>query len=152
MNSTDHKDLKNGEDETENCIFCKIVAGEIPAEKVYEDSEVLGFLTLSPNNKGHVLVIPKDHIENIYGFSDELACRIILATKKIAIAVKNGLDADGVNIIMNNEEAAGQVVFHSHTHIVPRFNNDGLHTNLPIKEYLAGEMSEFGEKIKKEVL
>ncbi|MEI8061884.1 MAG: HIT family protein [bacterium] len=144
MNSTDHK-------EAENCIFCKIVSGEIQAEKVYEDTETLAIMNINPTNKGQVLVMPKDHIENIYGFSEELAARIMLTTKKLSIAVKNGVDADGVNLIMNNEEAAGQVIFHAHMHIIPRFNDDGLE-HWPAKPYLADEISEFGEKIKKEVL
>lgn len=134
-----------------DCIFCKIVAGEVPSTKIYEDAEVLAFMNLHPTHKGQVLVIPKDHIENIYGLSEELAARIMLATKKLAIAVKNGVDADGVNLIMNNEEAAGQVIFHAHMHIIPRFNSDGL-KNWPARDYNVGEIEEWGEKVRKEVL
>jgi len=134
-----------------DCIFCKIVEGEVPATKIYEDAEVLAFMNLHPTNKGQVLVIPKDHVENIYGFSEELAARIMLITKKLAIAVKNGVDADGVNLIMNNEEAAGQQIFHAHMHIIPRFNDDGL-KSWPAIDYNEGEIEEWGEKVKKEII
>jgi len=127
------------------------VEGEVPATKIYEDAEVLAFMNLHPTNKGQVLVIPKDHVENIYGFSEELAARIMLITKKLAIAVKNGVDADGVNLIMNNEEAAGQQIFHAHMHIIPRFNDDGL-KSWPAIDYNEGEIEEWGEKVKKEII
>lgn len=134
-----------------DCIFCKIISGEIPAEKVYEDAETLAFMNLNPTNKGQVLVIPKDHVENIYGLSEELAARMMLTTKKLALAVKNGVDADGVNLIMNNEEAAGQVIFHAHMHIIPRFNDDGL-KHWPANAYGEGEIVEWGEKVRSGVM
>ncbi len=134
-----------------DCIFCKIVTGEVPATKIYEDAEVLAFMNLHPTHKGQVLVIPKDHVENIYGFSEEMAARIMLATKKLAIAVKNGVDADGVNLIMNNEEVAGQQIFHAHMHIIPRFNDDGL-KHWPASDYNEGEIEEWGEKVRKEII
>ncbi|MES3005706.1 MAG: HIT domain-containing protein [Patescibacteria group bacterium] len=78
----------------ENCIFCGIVAGKIPAFKVYEDDETVAFLDISPNNHGHTLVIPKDHFENIYGTPSETLCRMIITAQKMALAIKNGVDAD----------------------------------------------------------
>ncbi len=143
MNSETHID-------NPDCLFCKIVSGEIQSEKVYEDTETLAIMNINPTNKGQVLVMPKDHVENIYGFSEELAARIMLTAKKLSIAVKNGVDADGVNLIMNNEESAGQVIFHAHIHIIPRFNDDGLE-HWPAKAYLEGEITDFGDKIKKEL-
>ena len=137
--------------DTSECIFCKIISGELPSAKVYEDDECLAFVNLHPTNKGQVLVIPKDHVENIYGISDELACRLMMVIKKMAIAVKNGVDADGVNIIMNNEPAAGQVIFHAHIHVIPRLNEDGL-KHWPASNYDEGEISLFQEKIKKELV
>jgi histidine triad (HIT) family protein len=131
----------------ENCIFCKIIDGTIPAYKVYEDDETLAFLDIHPNNPGHTLVIPKDHFENIYGTPSETLCRMIMTVQKMAIAVKNGADADGVNIMMNNESAAGQEVPHAHIHVIPRFNEDGYkhwgHTT-----YKEGEIEKTQEKIK----
>ena len=131
----------------ENCIFCKIVSGEIPANKVYEDDHTLAFLSIGPNNPGHTLVIPKDHFENIYGLPDETLCRTMIAVKKIALAIKNGLDADGVNIGMNNEGSAGQEINHAHFHIIPRKIDDGL-VHWPPKAYLPGEAEEVLQKIK----
>ncbi len=131
----------------QDCIFCKIVAGEIPANKVYEDEHTLAFLSIGPNNPGHTIVIPKDHSENIYGIPDEAFCRTMITTKKVAIAIKNGLDCDGVNIGMNNEESAGQEIPHAHIHVIPRKNDDGL-ANWPAKAYLPGEAEEILMKIK----
>lgn len=140
-------------DETEihaNCIFCKITRGEVPAVKVYEDDDVLAFLDIKPSQRGHVLVIGKAHHENIYSLPAETVCRIALITQKVAIAVKNALSADGINIVMNNESAAGQIIDHNHTHIIPRFNEDGGYLGKKYT-YVAGEMEELAEKIKLEI-
>lgn len=130
----------------DNCIFCKIVKGDIPSHKVYEDAHVLAFLDIRPVNPGHTLVIPKDHFENIYTLPDEVMARISLAVKQVAIAVKQGVEADGVNIGMNNEAAAGQVVFHAHIHVIPRVESDGLHL-WPQKDYKEGEAAVVADKI-----
>lgn len=143
--------MKNDYQTEENCIFCKIVAGNIPSQKVYEDNETMAFLDINPNNHGHTLVIPKDHFENIYGTPSETLCRMIMTVQKMAIAVKNGVSADGINISMNNESAAGQDVFHAHIHIIPRFNEDG-YKHWPHKPYKEGEMESTAEKIRKELL
>lgn len=131
----------------ENCIFCKIVAGEIPANKVYEDEAAIAFLSIGPVNPGHTVVIPKDHFENIYGLPDETLCRLMMSVKKVALAVKNGLDADGINIGMNNEESAGQEIPHAHIHVIPRKHDDSL-IHWPPKAYLPGEADEIINKIK----
>ncbi len=131
----------------ENCIFCKIVAGEIPATKIYEDDYTIAFLSTQPNNPGHALVIPKDHFENIYGLPDETLCRMIITVKKVALAIKNGINADGINLGMNNEVPAGQAIFHAHIHIIPRKENDGL-ISWTTKAYLPGEADEVAMKIK----
>lgn len=122
----------------ESCIFCKIIKGEIPSYKVYEDDYTLAFLDIRPVNTGHTLVISKDHFENIYTTPDESYARLSLAVKKVTLAVKKALNSDGINIIMNNEKDAGQVIFHTHTHIIPRYKNDGLH-GWPQKEYSKDE-------------
>lgn len=129
------------------CIFCKIISGEIPSTKVFEDDHTLAFLDIRPVNLGHVLVVPKDHFENIYTLPDETMARLSLAVKKVAVAVKQGLDADGINIIMNNEQDAGQVINHAHFHVIPRYSTDGL-KHWPNKEYKTGEAETIGEKIK----
>lgn len=136
--------------EGEECIFCKIISGEVSAIKVYEDNEILAFMDLYPNHPGHTLVVPKDHVENIYGMPAETAARLMVAVQKIAVAVKNAVDADGLNLVMNNESAAGQAVWHAHMHIIPRFNEDGGYVGKK-HTYITGEMEEIAEKIRQEL-
>lgn len=109
----------------EDCIFCKIVKGEISADKVYEDENFLAFLDITPVNPGHILLIPKNHYQNIYEIPDKTMMVVGPVIKKLSLAVKRGVDAEGVNLGMNNEQAAGQLVMHAHFHIMPRFFNDG---------------------------
>ncbi len=135
----------------EDCVFCKIVTGDIPATKIYEDSETLAFLDISPVSPGHTLVIPKDHFENIYTTPTELYCRIQMSVQKVALAVKQAVDADGINIISNNEAAAGQVINHSHVHIIPRHNDDSLAHWPHIQYKTEQEISDTAEKIRKEL-
>ncbi len=135
----------------EDCIFCKIVKGELPSAKVYEDDMTLAFLDLKPVNLGHILVVPKKHFSNIYETPDEELGAMIKTAKKISIAVKKSTDADGVNLAMNNNHAAGQVIFHSHLHVIPRYHNDGFELWHGKREYKEGEMKELAEKIQKEI-
>lgn len=131
----------------DDCIFCKIVKKEIPADVVYEDENFLGFLDITPVNPGHVLLIPKEHYENLYDMPDELLGKAGPLLKKLAIAVKKGVDAEGINIGMNNERPAGQLVFHAHFHIMPRFVDDGYEHwhGSPYKE---GEAKQTAQKIR----
>lgn len=110
----------------EGCIFCKIAAGEIPSKTVYEDDDFRAILDISPASKGHVIILPKNHADNIFEISDEDASGIMLVAKKIASKVKNVFGCDGVNILQNNGEAAGQTVFHFHVHVIPRYENDNI--------------------------
>ncbi len=107
------------------CIFCKIIKGDIPSDKVYEDDKFLAFLDITPMNLGHTLLIPKEHHKDLFEIPDTTLCEIGPAIKKIAEAVKEGTKAHGINIGMNNGPVAGQVVFHAHIHIIPRFSDDG---------------------------
>ncbi|MBY4634175.1 HIT family protein [Streptococcus suis] len=110
-----------------DCIFCKIISGEIPASKVYEDDQVLAFLDISQVTKGHTLVVPKKHYRNVLDMDEEAAATLFSVVPTIARQLKEKLGASGLNIVNNNEEAAGQTVFHTHIHLLPRFNNqDGL--------------------------
>lgn len=110
-----------------DCIFCKIVAGEIPASKVYEDDHVLAFLDITQVTKGHTLVIPKKHYRNVLEMDAEVAGQVFTVIPALARQLKEKLGASGLNIVNNNEEAAGQTVFHTHIHLLPRFDkNDGL--------------------------
>jgi len=137
---------KVSEHTSEACIFCKIIAGTIPCDKVYENEFVLSFIDILPVNKGHVLVIPKKHCRNLFDISEEDLVNVAKALKPISIAVKEAVKAEGVNIGMNNEEAAGQAVWHTHFHIIPRFMDDGL-KHWPHKKYEEGERKEFAAKI-----
>ena len=108
----------------DNCIFCKIIAGEIPSTTIYEDDDVKAILDVNPAARGHVIVLPKNHATDIYSLPDEDLSKAICVAKRIAIALKDAYDCDGVNIIQNNGEAAGQTVFHLHIHVIPRFKDD----------------------------
>ena len=110
----------------ENCIFCKIIAGEIPSATVYEDDDVKAILDVNPAARGHVIVLPKKHASDVFSIPDEDLSKAICVAKKIAIAVKEAYKCDGVNILQNNGEAAGQTVFHLHIHVIPRFEGDTI--------------------------
>lgn len=131
----------------ENCVFCKIVRGELPAWKVYEDEKTLAFLDIHPVNPGHTLVIPKaENTKNIFDVSPEDWVATTETARKVAHALERATGADGVNIMMNNRSDAGQVVHHPHIHVIPRFKGDGL-TQWRHKEYKEGEAAELHQKI-----
>ena len=133
----------------DNCIFCKIVKGEIPAEKIYEDKDTFAFLDIAPAQPkgGHTLVIPKKHYELISDLSDDDAVALMLAVKKISKALLKC--SEGLNVLQNNKAVSGQLVPHVHVHLVPRFQNDGIIIEkwLPHK-YPKGEMNKIAEQIK----
>lgn len=108
----------------DNCIFCKIANGEIPAATIYEDDEFRVILDLNPAAKGHALILPKVHASDLFELPDETAARVLVLAKQIAQKLKDGLHADGINVIQNNGEAAGQTVFHFHVHLIPRYSGD----------------------------
>ena len=107
-----------------DCIFCKIVNGEIPCHKVYEDDDVLAFLDISQTTKGHTLVICKEHHKNLLYVPKDILAKVMGAAQKIAQAQVASLGAKGVNIINNTNEVAGQTVMHFHVHVIPRYSND----------------------------
>ncbi|CAM4061632.1 HIT family protein [Lederbergia lenta] len=112
-----------------NCIFCKIVNGELPSTKVYENDDVLAFLDLSQITKGHTLVIPKIHNENIYDLSPAIAAKLFEAVPAISRAINKEFEPQGLNLLNNNGTFAGQAVFHFHLHLIPRYDeNDGFDT------------------------
>ena len=130
-----------------DCIFCKIIRGELPSFKVYEDEKTIAFLDIKPVNAGHTMVVPKAHSHNIFDISPEDWEATTEVVRKLAIAIEKGLKADGVNIAMNNREHAGQVVDHPHVHIIPRFKGDGLKL-MPQRSYETGEAESSAEKIR----
>ena len=107
-----------------DCIFCKILAGEIPASKVYEDEQVLAFLDISQVTPGHTLVVPKEHHRNLLEMDAASASQLFAKIPVIAQKVIKATQADGMNIIANCEEVAGQTVFHTHVHLVPRYGTE----------------------------
>lgn len=137
----------------ENCIFCQIIAGEIPSSKIYEDDQVLAFLDISQTTKGHTLVVPKTHARNTLEMTEESAAQLFSRIPKIARAVQSATQAKGMNIIANNEEIAGQTVFHTHIHLVPRFDeNDGIAIHYTTHEPDFTALAELAKTISKEVI
>lgn len=133
----------------ENCIFCKIIAGEIPSTAVYEDEDFRAILDVNPAARGHVIILPKKHAADIYELPEEDAAKIFVVAKKIAAAIKKTYSCDGVNILQNNGEAAGQTVFHLHVHVIPRFTGDTDHINIGWKpEDTPADLADIADEIK----
>jgi histidine triad (HIT) family protein len=134
---------------TTDCIFCKIVAGEIPSTRIYEDEAIIAFMDISPIIHGHALVIPKLHYKYITDTPAELLGRCLSVAKRVAQAQVDVLGADGVNLHQANGSAAGQVVPHIHFHVIPRFRNDDHHWNWNHKDYDSVDaMNEIGNTLK----
>ena len=133
----------------EDCIFCKIVGGKIPAAKIYEDDKVISFLDIMPANKGHCLIIPKNHSESLLEMSEEDLVAAVKAAKKVATALSLSFGNGSFNLVMNNGKEAGQVVNHAHIHLIPRFQKDRLRIKWSHLKYEDNEMREYAEKIKK---
>lgn len=130
-----------------DCIFCKIIKGKLPCVKVYEDAEILAFLDIHPVNFGHTLIVPKTHYVNILDTPDDVLAKLTAAVKKIAPAVLKAVNADSFNLGVNNGALAGQVIWHTHFHIMPRHEGDGYKL-WGAKAYGPGEMEKIGEAIK----
>jgi len=133
-----------------DCLFCKIINGEIPATKVYEDDNVLAFLDIHPVNPGHTLIVPKVHSDELLGTDDKVLEQMIVVTKRVAAAILRGLGYEAFNLEQNNGKIAGQVIPHLHWHIVPRRADDGL-KHWPGKEYGEGEANDVAVKIRSEI-
>ena len=110
----------------EGCIFCKIANGEIPSTTLYEDNDFRVILDVNPASKGHTLILPKKHAENLYDLPDETASKALVLAKNMASKIEKALECDGLNLVQNNGETAGQTVFHFHMHIIPRYKNDSV--------------------------
>lgn len=132
----------------DGCVFCKVVAGEIPAAKVYEDDAVVAFLDVGPISDGHTLVIPKQHCTKVHECEPEVLSAVAARLGKIAKAVVEAMDADGYNVLSNNGSAAGQVVEHLHFHIIPRKKRDGVLTQWPSYKYEKGQIETIAARIR----
>lgn len=131
----------------DECIFCKIIAGQIPSTKIYEDEIVLAFLDIGPVSNGHTLVVPKEHFEKLHQCPSEVLGQVCLRLGKIAKAVAEGMKCDGYNVLCNNGRAAGQLVEHLHFHIIPRNVSDGVFDHWPAYKYSESEVKEIAAKI-----
>lgn len=133
-----------------DCIFCKIVAGELPSCKVYEDEDTLAFMDIGPVIKGHTLVVSKTHFELVMDTPLAVLQKVVAVAQKMARAQMIALKADGINIIHSSGKAAGQLVPHIHFHVIPRFSDDGHSWNWKHREYAdRAEMQTFADKIRK---
>jgi histidine triad (HIT) family protein len=130
----------------ENCVFCKIIKKELPAEIVFEDNETIAFLDIKPVNIGHLLIIPKEHYQFLQDTPDEIATKVFLRVKKLINPLKKALNADFITISI-----VGMDVPHFHIHLIPRYKKDGLSNFWPTKESLSDERKKAAEKIKKEI-
>lgn len=110
----------------ENCIFCKILNGDIPSAKLYEDEEFAIILDVGPASFGHALILPKEHYANVFEMPEELLAKAVSLAKVWGEKLVKGLNADGLNLVQNNGLAAGQTVFHFHLHLIPRYENDSV--------------------------
>ena len=108
----------------DDCIFCKLANGIIPTNSLYEDDVVKVIFDAGPASSGHVLILPKEHFDNVYSLDDDTAAHIFQVAVKVAKALKEGLNLEGLNIVQNKGEIAGQTVFHFHMHIIPRYKGD----------------------------
>ncbi|MCG1029482.1 HIT family protein [Virgibacillus halodenitrificans] len=134
----------------EDCIFCKILNGDIPSAKVYEDDHVYAFLDISQVTKGHTLVIPKQHTKNIYETPPEVAKELFARIPQIANAIKNVYKPVGMNLLNNNEAPADQSVFHLHIHIIPRYGEDDGYSSdwtVHADDYTSGELQKIAGEI-----
>jgi len=132
------------------CLFCRIVSGDVPATRVYEDERHLAIMDIGPIVKGHVLVIPKEHHPDILAMPGEQLKDLIGCIQTVCRALREGLHAEGINVIQNNGRAAGQLVPHVHFHAIPRFAADGHRWNWDAKKYSSpAEMDEYAERIRR---
>ena len=128
----------------DDCIFCKLANGIIPTNSLYEDDVVKVIFDAGPASSGHVLILPKEHFDNVYALDDDTAAHVFQVAVKVAKALKEGLNLEGLNIVQNNGEIAGQTVFHFHMHLIPRYKGDNVGIT-----WTPGELS---DKDKEEIL
>ena len=133
----------------EDCIFCKIANGQIPSNSIYEDEDFNVILDVSPASKGHALILPKKHFDNAYHMDEDVAKKVFPLAARLACSMKEALHCDGINILQNNEEAAGQTVFHFHMHLIPRYKDDDVDVTWKQHTSIDEEQKMISEQIKK---
>lgn len=133
---------------TADCVFCRIVANQLPATVVYEDELVLGFMDIGQVNPGHVLVAPKGHAEDVFALDDTHAAAVFRAAARVARAIREAFAPHGLSIYQANGAVAGQTVFHFHLHVLPRWENDGLALAWPAKNPPREKLEEYAALIR----
>ena len=131
-----------------NCVFCRIVAKEIPATVVYEDAHTLAFMDIGQVNPGHVLVAVKKHLENIFALDEAQAAAVFRAAANVARAIRGAFEPQGLSVYQANGAAAGQTVLHLHIHLVPRYEGDGMVLTWPVKNPPREKLTEYAAKIR----
>ena len=131
-----------------SCIFCKIAAGEIPSATLYEDENFRVILDIAPAAKGHAILLPKKHAANLFEADEEMLAKALPVVKKVSAALCKTLNCDGINILQNNGEAAGQTVFHLHIHMIPRYKEDTVKIGWAQGSYSEGEAAKLAEEIR----
>ena len=132
----------------DSCIFCKIANGQIPSSTIYEDENARVILDIAPAAKGHAILLVKEHVANIFELEGKLAGKIFSVVPKVAQALKEELGCDGMNILQNNGEAAGQTVFHLHIHFIPRWKDDSISIKWQTGSYADGEAESFAAAVR----
>jgi histidine triad (HIT) family protein len=132
----------------EDCIFCKIVAGELPSEVVQEDEHTVAFMDINPWTRGHALVIPRNHSPNLYEVGEDDLRRTSSAAKRLALRMRQRLECDGVNLLNASEPAAWQTVFHFHVHVIPRYRDDPLQLPVRPRQAEPAELAEVAAELR----
>ncbi|MCT4596638.1 MAG: HIT family protein [Vallitalea sp.] len=131
----------------QNCLFCNVANNSMESATIFENSEFKVVLDPFPASKGHTLIIPKEHIENIYELDTESASRLFALATHIAKVLKNTYDCDGLNVLQNNGAAAGQTVFHYHMHLIPRYSDDKVNINWETVKFEKEQLQEMASEI-----
>jgi len=131
-----------------DCVFCKIVAGQIPSTRVFEDEHTLAFMDLGQVNPGNVLVAVKKHAENLYALDDAQAAAVAKASVRVSRAIRDAFKPEGLSVYQANGKAAGQTVFHYHVHLLPRHAGDGMELTWPVKNPPREKLEEYAGKIR----
>jgi histidine triad (HIT) family protein len=132
----------------EDCIFCKIAAGELPSEIVQEDEHTIAFMDINPWTRGHALVIPRRHSRNLYDVDDDDLAHVASAAKRLAVRMRDALACDGVNLLNSTEPAAWQTVFHTHVHVIPRYDDDPLRLPGQPRQPDEGELAQVAQELR----
>ncbi|MBO8464060.1 MAG: HIT family protein [Firmicutes bacterium] len=135
----------------EDCIFCKIANGMIPSATIYENSDFKVILDVSPASKGHTLILPKEHFDNIFDMDADTAGKLFSLAAAVARALKQATNCDGMNIVQNNGEVAGQTVFHFHMHVIPRYEGDRVNVTWEPGQATAEQLNELAAIVKREL-